>query len=207
MGGQARREADSVARATVRPSNGAWASLWTMSRCELSSEFLTQHTSKQTARQAAAHPGFDDMAPSAVLLALRICDSYSTRLAPCIQGHLVRNAAHEGFCISLLDPGAANGTAAVTSRHWRTFASRVRSNPPMPCFGSLRCTSRASATAESLTLPSTVGEERAIAPLLRATSSRSSDTRPTHLSTAPWSLSRSEPRRTRVEGTCDRLPA
>ena len=57
---------------------------------------------KQTARQAAAHPGFDDMAPSAVLLALRICESYSTRLAPCIQGHLVRNAAHEGFCISLL---------------------------------------------------------------------------------------------------------
>ena len=56
---------------------------------------------KQTARQAAAHPGFDDMAPSAVLLALRICDSYSTRLAPCIQGHLVRNAAHEGFCIGL----------------------------------------------------------------------------------------------------------
>src|SRR6266540_698950 len=41
-------------------------------------------------------------APSAVLLALRICESYSTRLAPCIRGHLVRNAAHEGFCISLL---------------------------------------------------------------------------------------------------------
>src|SRR5712691_11875795 len=64
------------------------------------------HTSepatKQTARQAAAHPGFDDMAPSAVLLALRICESYSTRLAPCIRGHLVRNAAHEGSCISLL---------------------------------------------------------------------------------------------------------
>src|SRR5437879_9558183 len=38
----------------------------------------------------------------AVLLALRICESYSTRLAPCIRGHLVRNAAHEGFCISLL---------------------------------------------------------------------------------------------------------
>src|SRR6266705_528107 len=79
------------------------------------------HTSepvtKQTARQAAAHPGFDDMAPSAVLLALRICESYSTRLAPCIRGHLVRNAAHEGFCISLLTPGAANGTAAVTRRH------------------------------------------------------------------------------------------
>jgi len=37
----------------------------------------------------------------------------------------------------------------------------------MPCFGSLRCTSRASATADTLTLPSTVGEERAIAPLLR----------------------------------------
>src|SRR6058998_2104024 len=57
---------------------------------------------KQTARKAAAHPGFDDMAPSAALLALRICTSYSTRLAPCIRGHLVRNAAHEGFCISLL---------------------------------------------------------------------------------------------------------
>src|SRR6266540_2768991 len=57
---------------------------------------------KQTARQTAAHPGFDDMAPSAALLALRICTSYSTRLAPCIRGHLVRNAAHEGFCISLL---------------------------------------------------------------------------------------------------------
>jgi len=44
---------------------------------------------KQTARQTAAHAGFDDMAPSAVLLALRICESYSTRLAPCIRGHLV----------------------------------------------------------------------------------------------------------------------
>src|ERR1700720_787746 len=41
-------------------------------------------------------------APAPALLALRICTSYSTRLAPCIQGHLVRNAAHEGFCISLL---------------------------------------------------------------------------------------------------------
>src|SRR6059036_3234108 len=42
------------------------------------------------------------MAPAAALLALRICTSYSTRLAPCIRGYLVRNAAHEGFCISLL---------------------------------------------------------------------------------------------------------
>jgi hypothetical protein len=42
------------------------------------------------------------MAPPAALLALRICVGYSTRLAPCIQGHLVRNAAHEGFCIRLL---------------------------------------------------------------------------------------------------------
>src|SRR5438128_6792953 len=58
---------------------------------------------KQSARKAAAHPGFDDMAPAAALLALRICESYSTRLAPCIRGHLVRNAAHEGFCISLLN--------------------------------------------------------------------------------------------------------
>src|SRR5712691_6464178 len=57
---------------------------------------------KQLARTAAAHPGFDEMAPAAALLALRICTSYSTRLAPCIPGHLVRNAAHEGFCISLL---------------------------------------------------------------------------------------------------------
>src|SRR6266540_5216323 len=57
---------------------------------------------KQTAGKAAAHSGFDEMAPPAALLALRICTSYSTRLAPCIRGHLVRNAAHEGFCISLL---------------------------------------------------------------------------------------------------------
>src|SRR3989442_13885257 len=57
---------------------------------------------KQTARKAAAHPGFDDMASAAALLALRICMSYSTRLAPCIRGHLLRNAAPEGFCISLL---------------------------------------------------------------------------------------------------------
>src|SRR5437879_8674683 len=57
---------------------------------------------KQTARKAAAHPGFDEMTPSAALLALRICTSYSTRLAPCIRGPLVRNATHEGFCISLL---------------------------------------------------------------------------------------------------------
>src|SRR6266540_5094432 len=56
---------------------------------------------KQTAGKAAAHSGFDEMAPPAALLALRICTSYSTRLAPCIRGHLVRNAAHEGFCISL----------------------------------------------------------------------------------------------------------
>jgi len=49
-----------------------------------------------------AHPGFDDMAPSTSLLALRICVGYSTRLAPSIRGHLVRNAAHEGFCIRLL---------------------------------------------------------------------------------------------------------
>src|SRR5262245_61376040 len=58
---------------------------------------------KQIARQAFAHAGFDDMAPSMLLLALRICTSYSTRLAPNIRGHLVRNAAHERFCIRLLD--------------------------------------------------------------------------------------------------------
>ena len=58
---------------------------------------------KQLAGQAAARPGFDDMAPAAALFALRICTSYSTRLAPCIGGHIVLNAAHEGFCISLLD--------------------------------------------------------------------------------------------------------
>src|SRR6266498_3104556 len=57
---------------------------------------------KQTARKAAAHSGFDDMTPAAALLALRICTSYSTRLAPCIRGHLVRNAPHGGFCIRLL---------------------------------------------------------------------------------------------------------
>src|SRR5437879_11923922 len=56
----------------------------------------------QAARKAAAHAGFDEMAPAAALLALRICTSYSTRLAPCIRGHIVRNAAHEGVCISLL---------------------------------------------------------------------------------------------------------
>src|SRR5438309_8404858 len=66
---------------------------------------------KQTARKAAAHPGFDEMTPSAALLALRICTSYSTRLAPCIRGHLVRNAAHEGFCISLL--GEAPGKQSL----------------------------------------------------------------------------------------------
>src|SRR5260370_6873976 len=56
---------------------------------------------KQAARKPAAHAGFDEMAPAAALLALRICTSYSTRLAPCIRGHLVRNAVHDGFSISL----------------------------------------------------------------------------------------------------------
>src|SRR5215218_7568910 len=60
---------------------------------------------KQTARQATAHAGFDDMTPSTSSLALRICASYSTRLASSIGGHLVRNAAHEGFCIRLLVRG------------------------------------------------------------------------------------------------------
>src|SRR5262249_62124265 len=74
---------------------------------------------KQLAGQAAARPGFDDMAPAAALFALRICTSYSTRLAPCVRGHLVRNAAHEGFCISLLEcfprrfPRAAPLTSGV----------------------------------------------------------------------------------------------
>ena len=63
---------------------------------------LASGATKQIAGKAPAHAGFDDMAPPAALLALRICESYSTRLAPCIRGHLVRNAAHEGFCISLL---------------------------------------------------------------------------------------------------------
>ena len=62
---------------------------------------------KQTARQAAAHAGFDahlaNEGPVYVVAALRICASYSTRLAPSIRAHLVRNAAHEGFCISLLE--------------------------------------------------------------------------------------------------------
>jgi hypothetical protein len=56
---------------------------------------------KQAAGKAAAQPRFDDMTPPAALLALRICTSYSTRLAPCIRDHLVRNAAHEGFGSSL----------------------------------------------------------------------------------------------------------
>ena len=59
-------------------------------------------TTMQTARKATAHAGFDEMGPSALLLALRICMGYSTRLAPSIRAHLVRNAAHEGFCIRLL---------------------------------------------------------------------------------------------------------
>src|SRR6266702_4173190 len=79
---------------------------------------------KQTARQAAAQPGFDEMAPSAVLLALRICESYSTRLAPCIRGHLVRNAAHEGFCISLLGAPRTNLSSGGTNR--RLVPSRLR---------------------------------------------------------------------------------
>ena len=72
--------------------------------------WLTPHervATKQAARQATAHAGVDAQwamrAPSTSLLALRICVGYSTRLAPSIQGHLVRNAAHEGFCISLLE--------------------------------------------------------------------------------------------------------
>ena len=94
---------------------------------------------KQTARQATAHAGFDDMAPSAALLALRICVGYSTRLAPCIRGHLVRNAAHEGFCISLLDaalpryvdsggaePGSGGDCAAARSSFFCFFSSFLR---------------------------------------------------------------------------------
>src|SRR5258706_5946447 len=57
---------------------------------------------KQAAGKAPARAGFDDMAPAAVLLALRICACYSTQLAPCIQGHLVRNAVHGGLWIRLL---------------------------------------------------------------------------------------------------------
>src|SRR5712691_13084390 len=64
---------------------------------------LASGATKQIAGKAPAHTGFDEMAPSAALLALRICEGYSTRLAPCVRGHLVRNAAHGGFCISLLD--------------------------------------------------------------------------------------------------------
>src|SRR5712691_9584032 len=62
---------------------------------------------KQTARKAAADRVstliWQMRAPAAPLLALRICTSYSTRLAPCIRGHLVRNAVHDGFSISLPD--------------------------------------------------------------------------------------------------------
>src|SRR5207249_3821433 len=78
---------------------------------------------KQTARKAAAHAGFDEMAPAAALLALRICTSYSTRLAPCIRGHLVRNAAHEGFCISLLP----NRTPPVPRRSSMNARQRLES--------------------------------------------------------------------------------
>src|SRR5437660_9938909 len=81
---------------------------------------------KQTARKAAAHAGFDEMAPAAALLALRICTSYSTRLAPCIRGHLVRNAAHEGFSISLL----AIATAAALGEEYST-----RSRPETARYG------------------------------------------------------------------------
>src|SRR5207248_925154 len=76
---------------------------------------------KQTARQTAAHPGFDDMAPSAALLALRICESYSTRLAPCIWGHLVGNAAHEGLCISLHSTRARRSGFAEVAAPRATF--------------------------------------------------------------------------------------
>src|SRR6266704_3158952 len=91
---------------------------------------------KQTARQAAAHPGFDDMAPSAVLLALRICESYSTRLAPCIQGHLVRNAAHEGFCISLHSTRAGegeHGCRGAVEQLWRRVQRLWRAAPRATC--------------------------------------------------------------------------
>src|SRR5213593_2444200 len=71
--------------------------------CQIAHE---RAATKQTARKAAADRVSTLIgqmrAPSAVLLALRICESYSTRLAPCIRGHLVRNAAHEGLWISLL---------------------------------------------------------------------------------------------------------
>ena len=63
---------------------------------------LASDATKQIAGKAPARSGFDDMAPAAALLTLRICESYSTRLAPCIRGHLVRNAAHGGFRTSLL---------------------------------------------------------------------------------------------------------
>ena len=60
---------------------------------------------KQAARKVAADRVstliWQMRAPAAPLLALRICESYSTRLASCIRGHLVRNAAHEGFRINL----------------------------------------------------------------------------------------------------------
>jgi hypothetical protein len=62
---------------------------------------VASDATKQIAGKAPAHAGFDEMAPAAALLALRICNGDSTRLAPCIRGHLVRNAAHGGFCISL----------------------------------------------------------------------------------------------------------
>src|SRR6266511_1587533 len=67
---------------------------------------ISRATNGASPSVSAADPGFDAhwpmRAPPAALLALRIRTSYSTRLAPCIRGHLVRNAPHGGFCIRLL---------------------------------------------------------------------------------------------------------
>jgi hypothetical protein len=56
------------------------------------------------------------MAPPAALLALRKGVGYSPRLAPCIRGHLVRNAAHEGFCIRLLGQTPPTAAAHLPAR-------------------------------------------------------------------------------------------
>jgi len=64
--------------------------------------YTSEVATKQITRQAAAYPGFDDMAPCTSLFALRTAARHSLRFAPCIRGHLVRKAAHVGSCISLL---------------------------------------------------------------------------------------------------------
>src|SRR5437016_7345410 len=112
----------------------------------------------QAARKAAAHGGFDEMAPAAPLLALRICTSYSTRLAPCIRRHLVRNAAHEGFCISLLGHTGrrAEITPVLTPAQLRPPISRACSILTQRFITTSSPASLASLAASSLRIPSCI---------------------------------------------------